>query len=202
MFDLIRGHATNARAVLCAFDLLEVNGDDIRAEPFEDRKRRLAGLLRLPHDGIALTQAIQRRRRDDLQTRLRARLRGHRVQAARLAIPCRPLGALAQNQEPGRTRCAAARRRRLDLMADRRFPPPWMFEEANGACFVIKDANGFAMSYVYYEAGWEAHRRQPDPRGRSSPDRRLWRCQSCSAPHSSRKQTRLFTGGRLTLADL
>ena len=57
-------------------------------------------------------------------------------------------------------------------MADRRFPPPWMFEEANGACFVIKDANGFAMSYVYYEAGWEAHRRQPDPRGRSSPDRR------------------------------
>ena len=51
MFDLIRGHATNAGAVLCAFDLLEVNGEDIRGEPIEDRKRRLAGLLRLPHDG-------------------------------------------------------------------------------------------------------------------------------------------------------
>ena len=46
MFDLIRGHATNAGAVLCAFDLLEVNGEDIRREPIEDRKRRLAGLLR------------------------------------------------------------------------------------------------------------------------------------------------------------
>ena len=30
VFDLIRGHGTNARAVLCAFDLLEVNGEDIR----------------------------------------------------------------------------------------------------------------------------------------------------------------------------
>ena len=45
VFDLVRGHATDARAVLCAFDLLEVNGEAIRREPIEDRKRRLAGLL-------------------------------------------------------------------------------------------------------------------------------------------------------------
>jgi bifunctional non-homologous end joining protein LigD len=56
VFDLIRGHATNAGAVLCAFDLLEVNGDDIRREPIEDRKRRLAGLLRRPQDGIAVNE--------------------------------------------------------------------------------------------------------------------------------------------------
>ena len=37
-------------------------------------------------------------------------------------------------------------------MADRRVPPPWTFEEANGACFVVKDANGFAVCYVYYES--------------------------------------------------
>jgi bifunctional non-homologous end joining protein LigD len=55
---LIRGHATNVHAVLCAFDLLEVNGEDIRCEPIEDRKRRLAGLLRLPHEGIALNEAF------------------------------------------------------------------------------------------------------------------------------------------------
>jgi len=52
----ISGHVTNAGAVLCAFDLLEVNGEDIRREPIEDRKRRLAGLLRLPHDGIAINE--------------------------------------------------------------------------------------------------------------------------------------------------
>jgi bifunctional non-homologous end joining protein LigD len=56
VFDLIRGHGTNAGAVLCAFDLLEINGKDIRPEPIEDRKRRLAGLLRLLHDGIALNE--------------------------------------------------------------------------------------------------------------------------------------------------
>jgi ATP-dependent DNA ligase len=59
VFDLIRGHATNGRAILCAFDLLEVNGEDIRREPIEERKRRLAGLLRLPDDGIALNEAFR-----------------------------------------------------------------------------------------------------------------------------------------------
>jgi bifunctional non-homologous end joining protein LigD len=58
VFDLIRGHGSNARAILCAFDLLEVNGEDVRREPIEDRKRRLAGLLRLPHDGIALNETF------------------------------------------------------------------------------------------------------------------------------------------------
>jgi hypothetical protein len=124
-----------------------VNGEDIRAEPIEDRKRRLAGLLRLPHDGIALNEQFKG---DGAMIYKHACALGCEGIVSRLAIPCRPLGALAQNQEPGRTRCAAARRR-LGLMADRRFPPPWTFE-ANGACFVVKDANGFAMSYVYYES--------------------------------------------------
>jgi bifunctional non-homologous end joining protein LigD len=56
VFNLIRGHGGNGRAILCAFDLLEVNGEDLRPEPIEERKRRLAGLLRLPHEGIALNE--------------------------------------------------------------------------------------------------------------------------------------------------
>jgi bifunctional non-homologous end joining protein LigD len=59
VFDLIRGHGRNDRAMLCAFDLLEVNGEDVRAEPIEDRKRRLAGLLRLPYVGIALNETYR-----------------------------------------------------------------------------------------------------------------------------------------------
>ena len=59
VFDLIRGHGRNSRAMLCAFDLLEVNGEDVRPEPIEDRKRRLAGLLRLPHHGIALNETYR-----------------------------------------------------------------------------------------------------------------------------------------------
>jgi hypothetical protein len=59
VFDLIRGYGRNNRAMLCAFDLLEVNGEDVRPEPIEDRKRRLAGLLRLPHHGIALNETYR-----------------------------------------------------------------------------------------------------------------------------------------------
>ena len=32
----------------------------------------------------------------------------------------------------------------------RRFPPPWTVEE-RPACFIVKDANGQALAYVYYE---------------------------------------------------
>jgi bifunctional non-homologous end joining protein LigD len=59
VFELIRGHGRNGHAILCTFDLLEVNGEDIRAEPIEDRKRRLAGLLRVPHRGIALNETCR-----------------------------------------------------------------------------------------------------------------------------------------------
>jgi bifunctional non-homologous end joining protein LigD len=56
VFDLIRGHGTKAAAVLCAFDLLELDGEDVRRKPIEERKERLAELLRLPHDGIAFNE--------------------------------------------------------------------------------------------------------------------------------------------------
>jgi hypothetical protein len=33
---------------------------------------------------------------------------------------------------------------------ERRFPPPWTTED-NGACFIVKDHAGQALSFVYYE---------------------------------------------------
>jgi hypothetical protein len=33
----------------------------------------------------------------------------------------------------------------------RRFPPPWTIEEYNDACFIVRDANGQALSCVYFE---------------------------------------------------
>jgi hypothetical protein len=35
-------------------------------------------------------------------------------------------------------------------MAARRFPPPWSVEELD-ACFVVRDDNGQALAYVYFE---------------------------------------------------
>ena len=53
VFDLIRGHRSSAAAVLCAFDLLELDGEDLRREPIETRKSTLNSLLRGRHAGIA-----------------------------------------------------------------------------------------------------------------------------------------------------
>ena len=45
VFDLIRSHGTPADAVHCAFDLLELDGEDLRRQPLEERKELLAELL-------------------------------------------------------------------------------------------------------------------------------------------------------------
>jgi hypothetical protein len=37
-----------------------------------------------------------------------------------------------------------------DEMTARRFPPPWRVEETD-ACFIVRDDNGQALSYVYFE---------------------------------------------------
>ena len=36
------------------------------------------------------------------------------------------------------------------VLPQRRFPPPWSVEE-QPACFVVRDHNGQALAYVYYE---------------------------------------------------
>jgi hypothetical protein len=35
-------------------------------------------------------------------------------------------------------------------MPERRFPPPWSFED-NGACFIVTDSGGQKLAYVYFE---------------------------------------------------
>jgi hypothetical protein len=35
-------------------------------------------------------------------------------------------------------------------MPDRRFMPPWDIDD-NGACFIVRDSRGRALTYVYYE---------------------------------------------------
>ena len=35
-------------------------------------------------------------------------------------------------------------------MPERRFPPPWSVEETD-ACFIVRDHNGQALAYVYFE---------------------------------------------------
>jgi bifunctional non-homologous end joining protein LigD len=59
VFDLIRRHRHGGDAVLIAFDLIELEGEDLRRTPIEQRKRKLAKLVRGPHPGIVLNEIFE-----------------------------------------------------------------------------------------------------------------------------------------------
>jgi bifunctional non-homologous end joining protein LigD len=54
--DLLRSWRHDHAAVLCAFDLIELDGQDLRWARLEDRKHALADLLRGMEDGIAFNK--------------------------------------------------------------------------------------------------------------------------------------------------
>ena len=56
VFDLIRRRQHEHAAVLCAFDLIELDGEDLQRTPIERRKVALARVLRCSHPGIALNE--------------------------------------------------------------------------------------------------------------------------------------------------
>jgi hypothetical protein len=39
------------------------------------------------------------------------------------------------------------------MPSTRRFPPPWTIDEANDACFIVRDKNGQALGYFNFEDG-------------------------------------------------
>jgi ATP-dependent DNA ligase len=58
-FDLIRHHRHNDRAFLYAFDLIELNGDDMRRDPLEVRKATLASIVAKARPGIRFNEHIE-----------------------------------------------------------------------------------------------------------------------------------------------
>jgi ATP-dependent DNA ligase len=56
VFELLRYRHYDHAAVLCAFDLIELDGYDLRQQPLEQRKAALADLLRNASGGIAFNK--------------------------------------------------------------------------------------------------------------------------------------------------
>ena len=59
VFDLIRRKRHGDDAVLIAFDLIGLDGEDLRRSPIEHRKRKLAKLVLGPHPGIVLNEFFE-----------------------------------------------------------------------------------------------------------------------------------------------
>jgi bifunctional non-homologous end joining protein LigD len=58
-FDLLRRRRNEAMAFLYAFDLLELDGQDLRREPLEVRKATLASILRKARHGVRLNAHLE-----------------------------------------------------------------------------------------------------------------------------------------------
>ena len=58
-FQLLRHRPNEPRAFLYAFDLLELNGTDLRREPIEVRKATLASILRKSRPGVRLNEHLE-----------------------------------------------------------------------------------------------------------------------------------------------
>jgi ATP-dependent DNA ligase len=59
VFEMIRWRQHDNAVTLCAFDLLELDGEDLRREPIEVRKATLKGLLRRAQAGIAFNRHFE-----------------------------------------------------------------------------------------------------------------------------------------------
>jgi bifunctional non-homologous end joining protein LigD len=53
VFQFIRNYRRGHIATICAFDLIEIDGEDLSRQPIEDRKLELKKLLKNVHPGIA-----------------------------------------------------------------------------------------------------------------------------------------------------
>jgi bifunctional non-homologous end joining protein LigD len=59
VFEMIRWRQHDTAVTLCAFDLMELDGEDLRREPIEVRKATLKGLLRRARPGIAFNRHFE-----------------------------------------------------------------------------------------------------------------------------------------------
>ena len=59
VFEMIRWRQHDHAVTLCAIDLLELDGQDLRREPIEVRKATLKGLLRRARPGVAFNRHFE-----------------------------------------------------------------------------------------------------------------------------------------------
>ena len=90
--------AGRADAVMIAIDLVHLDGEDLRDRPLEERLARLAGVAARGDPWLQLSPEMPGDGPEVLARRLRARPRGHRLEAARLALRLRQISRLAQDE--------------------------------------------------------------------------------------------------------
>jgi bifunctional non-homologous end joining protein LigD len=99
-FTLLRSRRHDGRVFLYAFDLIELDGKDLRSAPVEARKAALAKLLRRAKPGLKLNEHLAEPGDVVFAHALQDGAGGDCLEAAGIALPIGPLAPLAQVQEP------------------------------------------------------------------------------------------------------
>jgi hypothetical protein len=99
-FDRIRHRRHDAGVFLYAFDLMELDGDDLRRDPLNVRKTTLAKCARARWVRPAVERAPRGGWSDRVRACMQARPRGHRFKEERFELSFRALAALDQVEEP------------------------------------------------------------------------------------------------------
>ena len=91
------GRTSDAKVFLYAFDLIELDGDDLRREPLAVRKATLASLLTHAAPGLRFNEHLDKKDAG-VRAGLQARASGHRVEAEGLGLSLGALAGLDQEQ--------------------------------------------------------------------------------------------------------
>jgi hypothetical protein len=127
--------------------------EDLRWRPIEDRKGLLKKLIDNKHPGISFNKHFDVE--GSVLFHYACKLGCEGIVSKWLGSPYR-FGRSNDWIEVKNPAAPAVKRKRTGApwangaMTSRCFPPPWTTDD-NGACFIVKDKNGQALAYVYYE---------------------------------------------------
>jgi hypothetical protein len=99
--------------MLCAFDLIELDGADLRRAPIEHRKHKLSQLVRTPRPGIVLYEHYDGEGDIVFKYACKLRLRRHRFEAAWLPVSVGMVCALGEGEKSQSASCQTRGRRGL-----------------------------------------------------------------------------------------
>jgi ATP-dependent DNA ligase len=119
-FDVLRRRRNEVQAFLYAFDLLELDGADLRRDPIETRKATLARVLRKSRPGVRLNEHLEHDSGPAVFAHACAM--GLEGIVSRIALPIRSIARLVEVQEPSGASGEARGGRELGAMTCSDYP--------------------------------------------------------------------------------
>jgi hypothetical protein len=100
LFERIRYRRHDASVFMWAFDIIELNGDDLRREPLERRKAALERVLGRAGHGVQLNEHLEPEGPVVFEHACQYGPGRDRVEAQGLVVSVRPLAGLGEGEEP------------------------------------------------------------------------------------------------------